>query len=222
MEILPKIHVIPSKIVNTYLLIDPQGVALIDTGIPGSERKILAYLADQNLAAVDLKWILITHADIDHYGSLAALQRLCPAQAYASEVEARAIVAGKPSRELKVAPLVKPFLNIFERLTPIPPAKVDVHIQDNETLPILGGLRAISTPGHTPGHTSYYLEEHGVLFCGDSIVCHAGKMRLSSGFNNWDASASLAAGQRQARLGARMVCSGHGEILPTLPAAWNF
>lgn len=222
MEIIPHIHRLPLRFVNIYLIVMPEGAALIDAGMPGSQKQILAYLARLGLGPADLKYILITHADIDHYGSLNALEKLCAAQVCASELEAQAMRAGQSSRALKVAPLLKPFFKLIDWLYPIPPARVDTILHDNEVLPILGGLRVIATPGHTPGHTSYYLEEAGVLFCGDSIVCHSHQLRLSSGMNNWDAAASRASGQRQASLGARILCSGHGEIMNNLPVDWKF
>ena len=47
----------------------------------------------------------------------------------------------------------------------------DATFADSETIP-LGSLRlrAIHTPGHTPGHACFYHEESGVLFTGDHIL----------------------------------------------------
>jgi glyoxylase-like metal-dependent hydrolase (beta-lactamase superfamily II) len=52
-----------------------------------------------------------------------------------------------------------------------PPVEVDHFVSEdgNELLP--GDLRAIDTPGHTPGHTSYLLDrDGGVLLVGDAAV----------------------------------------------------
>ena len=34
MEILPNVHLIPGIIANPYLIVEPEGLTLIDTGIP--------------------------------------------------------------------------------------------------------------------------------------------------------------------------------------------
>jgi glyoxylase-like metal-dependent hydrolase (beta-lactamase superfamily II) len=44
MKIAPNIHIIPGVTANPYLLLDPDGLTLIDTGIPGSAHKILKYI----------------------------------------------------------------------------------------------------------------------------------------------------------------------------------
>jgi len=48
-EIIPNVHLIPNIVANPYLLIDPDGLTLIDAGLPGSQRKILRYLAGREL-----------------------------------------------------------------------------------------------------------------------------------------------------------------------------
>ena len=96
MEILPNVHLIPNIVANPYLLVDPDGLTLIDAGLPGSHRKILRYMASLGYAPADLKRILITHADFDHVGGLAALKAASGARVFASLVEAQAMAEGTP------------------------------------------------------------------------------------------------------------------------------
>ena len=91
MEILPNVHIIPNAVSNQYLLIDPDGLTLIDAGMPGSHRKALSYLAGLGYKPEDLKRILITHADFDHVGGLAAIKAATGAHVFASPVEAQAM-----------------------------------------------------------------------------------------------------------------------------------
>jgi hydroxyacylglutathione hydrolase len=53
----------------------------------------------------------------------------------------------------------------------IPPLKADGHVADNQKLKI-GAIEVtvIHTPGHSPGHVSYYLPEPKVLIGGDLII----------------------------------------------------
>ena len=52
-----------------------------------------------------------------------------------------------------------------------PPVEVDHFVSEDATEALPGDLRAIDTPGHTPGHTSYLLDRAGgVLLVGDAAA----------------------------------------------------
>ncbi|MGD0612802.1 MAG: MBL fold metallo-hydrolase [Anaerolineales bacterium] len=221
MEIIPNVHLIPGITANPYLLIDVDGLTLIDTGIPGSSRKILRYMADLGYKPGDLKRILITHADMDHVGGLAALKTISGARVYAHAIEAEAMAAGRPSRPLKPRnTFMKVVFTLTSRLFRIRPFLVDERLADGQILPILGGLRVVETPGHTPGHISFYAPSAGILFVGDSLVSEATGLRGSRGATNWDLEKANEAVRRQAALGARIVCPGHGAVV--MEAAGKF
>ena len=84
MKIIDNVHIIPEVFSNTYLLIDPDGLTLIDSGLPHSEKKILAYVTSLGKSADEVKRIILTHSDLDHIGSLAALHKATGAQTYAN------------------------------------------------------------------------------------------------------------------------------------------
>ncbi|HEX7540726.1 MAG TPA: MBL fold metallo-hydrolase, partial [Anaerolineales bacterium] len=139
-KIASNIHVIPGVIANPYLLVDSDGLTLIDTGIPGSANKILRYIKQAGYSFRDLNRILLTHADYDHAGSLAALKKETGARVYASLFEARAIATGQFPRSLKTDNIVlKPVFALAERLGRISPAHVDEHLSDGQVLPVLDG-----------------------------------------------------------------------------------
>jgi glyoxylase-like metal-dependent hydrolase (beta-lactamase superfamily II) len=214
MEIIPNVHLIPGIIANPYLLIDPGGLTLIDAGLPGSHKKILRYMKELGYGPQALKRILITHADFDHVGGLAALKSASGARVYAHSIEAAGIAEGHSTRELQPRNVLMKFLyaSLAGMFKP-KPARVDENLKDGQTLPVLGGLRVLETPGHTPGHTSFFLPSAGVLFTGDSIVSEKTGLRGSTGANNWDQPKSDASVRRQAALGAKIVCPGHGEVV---------
>ena len=221
MEIIPNIHLIPNITANPYLLIDPAGLTLIDAGLPGSDRKILRYLAGLGYAAKDLKRILITHSDFDHVGGLAALKAASGARIYASAVEAQAMLDRHASRPLKPrSVIVKILFDGMARLFKPARVQADELLMDGQVLPVLGGLQVIETPGHTPGHLSFFAPSAGILFCGDSIVSGESGLRGSSGANNWDQPKSDESVGKQAALGAHIVCSGHGPVV--MDAAGKF
>ncbi|HKJ40409.1 MAG TPA: MBL fold metallo-hydrolase, partial [Anaerolineales bacterium] len=74
MKITDNIHLIPNVQSNSYLIVEPDSLTIIDTGMPFSEKQTLRYIASLGRSAKEIKRILITHADLDHYGCLAALK----------------------------------------------------------------------------------------------------------------------------------------------------
>ena len=112
MQIIENVHHIPEVACNTYLIVEADGLTLIDAGLPGSRRKILAYMASLGKAPRDLKRILITHSDWDHVGGLRAMQKASGARTYASQLEADAMAEGRSSRPTKLPALhVRCFAN---------------------------------------------------------------------------------------------------------------
>jgi glyoxylase-like metal-dependent hydrolase (beta-lactamase superfamily II) len=214
-KITDNIFVVPEVNCNPYLILDPDGLTLIDTGLPGADKKILAYVANLGKSPADLKRIILTHADLDHVGGLAALHKATGARTYASQIEADAIAAGKPSRQIKPRGFSWRRL-LFTVLGPFMKPKrfqVDEILKDAQVLPIAGGLRVLDTPGHTPGHISLYAPASGVLFCGDSMVTKGNEIFGSRPGLTWDEAKARASEKKQAALGARIVCSGHGPVV---------
>ena len=214
MEIAPNVYWIPGITANPYLLRDPDGLTLVDAGLPGSQKKILAYMASLGFAPSDLKRILVTHSDFDHVGGLAALKKATGARVYASQIEAAAIANGKPSRAIRPAnPLTRLVMGTLSNIVKSTPLQVDEILTDGQVLPVLGGLRVLDTPGHTPGHISFFAPQPNVLFCGDSMVVREAGLEPSRPGITWYRAAADASVRKQAALGAQIVCSGHGPVV---------
>lgn len=72
-------------------------------------------------------------------------------------------------------PLFKPIMRLFPDH---PPVDVDHRIGEDTPVLLPADLRAIDTPGHTPGHTSFLLErDGGLLIVGDAAVAKDGEIR---------------------------------------------
>ena len=215
MKILDNVFGVPGVVANPYIIVDADGLTVIDAGLPRSEKKILAYVAGLGRQAEDIKRIIITHADFDHIGGLGALQRASGARTYASKIEADAIALGKSSREIKasgfsIRRLLFAVLRPFMKLKPF---QVDEILAEGQTLQVLGGLRIVETPGHTPGHISLFAPSLGILFCGDSMVSDEHGLQGSRPGITWDETRARASERKQAELGAQVVCSGHGPVV---------
>ncbi len=67
---------------NCYLLADEK-LALVDTGMPRDGETIIAAIKSLGRRAEELTHIFITHAHLDHIGSLALLKKSSTAQVVA-------------------------------------------------------------------------------------------------------------------------------------------
>jgi glyoxylase-like metal-dependent hydrolase (beta-lactamase superfamily II) len=194
-QIVPNVHVFTGLIVGrVYLVEDPDGLTLIDAGMPLAAARIVRQLKAAGHVPTDVKRILITHAHPDHTGGLPALKELTGAQVIASAVE-RPFVEGRES-----AP--------HPSGTP-----VDRPVEDGEVInEVLGGLHVILTPGHSPGHTAYWQPDRRVLFCGDAILNLVG-LTLPFAVVTPDMDENRRSVEKLAGLGASVVCFGHGPAL---------
>lgn len=82
MEIAPGIHRIESVLgprpFSQYLL-RGERTLLVDTGIAATpDEVILPFFTEAGLDPADLDYVLISHADVDHFGGNAALRRTAP------------------------------------------------------------------------------------------------------------------------------------------------
>jgi len=209
-KITPNIFAIQTLVGNQYLILSGQTAILIDTGLPGNDRRILAEISSQSIHTSQLKHILITHADGDHFGSLRALQSSTSAETSTSLAEATAICAGQSSRPLIAKNFIQRGLfRLTGKLFRAEAARVDIILESGVILPVLNGLQVLDTAGHTPGHVSFYLPEEKILFAGDSIWSKGGKPTPSSGANTWNVELARLAFERQMALSPKIIAAGH-------------
>ena len=216
MKVIDNVYVVSGVTANSYILVEPDGLTIIDTGLPYSEKTILKYITSKGWAAQDIKRILITHADLDHYGCLAALQKESGARTFASRVEAEAIAEGQSSRPIDRNgnnTLQRLLIVFFSRIMKATPFQIDEILAEGQTLPVLGGLQVVETPGHSPNHISFFAPSVRVLFCGDSMKSDDKRLYTSRSRNNWDQDMAKASVRKQAGLGAQIVCPGHGPVV---------
>jgi len=215
MKITDNIHLIPNAQSNSYLIVEPDSLTIIDTGMPFSEKQTLRYIASLGRSAKEIKRILITHADLDHYGCLAALKEASSACTYASQAEAEAMAKGGSSRPVNrgIGRFQGFIIHLMGKYLKPTPIQVDEFLTDGHILPVLGGLQVVETPGHSPSHLSFYAPSVRVLFCGDSMKSSDKGLRASRSRNNWDQTLANESVRKLSTLGAQIVCPGHGPVI---------
>ena len=104
--IIPGLSQISLGYVNAFLLEHDGQLTLIDTGVPGSEDKILAAVNELGRAKQDIKNILVTHLHADHAGSLKALKERTGAPAWMHPEDAQMVRKGEILRPFDPRPRI--------------------------------------------------------------------------------------------------------------------
>ena len=171
LEIQPNVYWINGGSSNFYLAVDDAGLLLVDAGMPRREKLVWEQIATLGYQPTDLTRILVTHADMDHVGSLAAIQRETGAKVYAGKETAVLLPNGRSPKHMPwFAQLI---IDTFMRYGKIPADCIEI-VEPGQTLPFLGGIQVLATPGHTLDHLSYFAPASGVLFAGDALNTRQG------------------------------------------------
>lgn len=171
-----KIH--PSIIFNDSDLI------LCDAGYPEQTEQIELELKKNGFSIQDITKIVITHHDHDHIGSLNELKRLNPkievitskeeAQFCNEEKEFFRLIQAKEYNKTLSGKELEMGLQFENYLKTVKNCKADRIVTDREY--IINGLKILSTPGHTEGHISLFLEESKILISGDLLALEDNKL----------------------------------------------
>ena len=161
-RIVGNIYFVGAKGLASYLITTPEGHILHDTGTVEMHDVIRSNVETLGFEVEDIKFMLHSHAHVDHMQGHAAMKRATGAQIVALGGDAVAIESGQDNSALG-----------DEGWEPV---EVDRVVEDGDTL-TLGGmtLRAVWTGGHTQGATMWIttVQEEGhtytVAFRGGEI-----------------------------------------------------
>lgn len=152
---------------NAYL-VQNRHTILVDTGMPGEERKVLQAVEQSGVKTGDIRLILHTHGHVDHAGSTAALAKLLGVPTAAHRADEALLRTGRmnPLQPLRMeARLIKPLVD-----KPFPPAAPDLLVDETTDLAEFGVQgRILSTPGHTAGSIALLLP-NGEAIVGDVLM----------------------------------------------------
>jgi len=171
----------------SYLVSGRGGAALIDTGWPTEEAwtALTDAIRQTGHDMADVRHVLVTHAHADHLGmagrvreasgalvgmhpaeSATLLHRVGP-QAWRERLSGWLRARGAPDDEAaEITEQMAGAVGFHARL-----ARPDFDVEHG-SLPLGAGtgLRAVWTPGHTPGHLCFYDEQREVLLTGDHVL----------------------------------------------------
>jgi glyoxylase-like metal-dependent hydrolase (beta-lactamase superfamily II) len=175
----------PLRYVLAYLLETERGPVLVDTGWPSAEAwdGLVAGVAATGHQMTEIAAVLVTHFHADHFGLANRVRDVSGAWVGMHPADA-AILSGLPARDGWAdedrAWMGRRGVPDSELDDLMPPKSfkmprnargADVLIEDGDRP--LGGdapVRALWTPGHTPGHLCFAHEGYDVLLTGDHIL----------------------------------------------------
>ena len=223
--------------VNVFGLVHPDGSwTLIDAALPFSASGIKGW-AEKNFGRAP-NAIVLTHGHFDHVGAAGALAEGWDVPVYAHPLEFPYLTGQKeyPAPDWKAGGGIMPLLS-----PTLPRGPVDL-AQRLEALPAEGGdMRSagmpgwtlLHTPGHTPGHVSFFRESDRTLLVGDAFCTTKPESFFAANFTQptelhgppayftSDWTAAQASVRKLAGLRPATVAPGHGKPLagPNVPEA---
>jgi len=202
-------------LINCFLVREDDGFTLVDTGMSGSANDILK--AAQQLGA-SIRRITLTHAHVDHVGSLDALHALLP--------DAEVSIGARDARFLKGDKILdsQEQHDTLRGGFPICTTTPNRLLKPGDRV---GSLEVVASPGHTPGHISFLDRRDRTLIAGDAYTSKGG---LSTGgtfrlvfplpaMATWSKTVGIQSAEALYALQPSRLAVGHGNVLENPMAA---
>ena len=207
MQIAPGVHQVRMLGADSFLL-EEDRLTLIDAGMVGSRLMLERYLRRIGRRLDELDRIICTHGHPDHIGGVGELVRdrddiavlIHPDDLAGLTRPLREAMATAESHGERRGRIIQ-----YLTRTPADPTPVE----HGDVLPILGGVRVVHTPGHTPGSICLYLDGPRVLFTGDVLQVVRGRLTYASAFFSHDHAGARGSVERLAALDVEMIALSH-------------
>jgi glyoxylase-like metal-dependent hydrolase (beta-lactamase superfamily II) len=194
---------------NCFLVRENDGFTLVDTGMSGTANDILKAAQQFGLP---IRRIALTHAHIDHMGSLDALHESLP--------DVEVAIGERESRFLAGDLSLDPSEQHDKLRGGFPGAKTKptrlLKAGDR-----VGSLEVVASPGHTPGHISFLDTRDRTLIAGDAYstkggIATPGTIKLLfplPAMATWSKSVGLRSAEALLALKPSQLAVGHGRVL---------
>lgn len=164
-----------------YAIESPRGPVLVDAGWnhPDAWEALSGGFAALGIDVADVYGVVVTHFHPDHAGLAGQVRETSGAWIAMHEADAAIVtlmrgLADDEHRNFQTEMLRRAGaegldVSVPAAERPVPPAQPDRTLRDGDLVDVPGReLRAIHTPGHTPGHLCLRLEDR--LFTGDHVL----------------------------------------------------
>ena len=184
MEVAPGIHRIDAplgaRVVSLYLFAGQERSLLLDVGVDGTAQKELKnYLDRAGLDAQRIRWAVVSHADVDHFGGIASLRELVPqAVCVAHRLDAPLIADYARYEAFRARGFLEPWgldespdvLAWTRAVTRERP--VEMTVMGGERVDLGDGweLELLHLPGHSYGHLAVFDPRSRTLAISDAVL----------------------------------------------------
>lgn len=225
-EIAPGIAGLRIAFVNVFGVTHSEGQwTLVDAGLPFSATYI-RHWAETSCGGAPMA-IVLTHGHFDHVSAARELADAWGVPIYAHSAEFP-YLTGKESYP---KPNVGAGGGMMSWLSPLyPRGPVDLGdrlraLSEGELGEAMPGWQAIATPGHTPGHVSFFRPSDRLLLAGDAFcttkpesffeaaIVQKPELHGPPAYFTWDERLAAQSIGRLAQLGATLIAPGHGQAL---------
>ena len=210
MKITDKIYKVDNiKGANSYLVETNDCLIIIDSGISKDCSSIINYITSIGKNPKGLKYILLTHSDIDHVSGAACLRAKTGAKIAIHGNDAD-VLTGKKKSPKKI----KGFQGFMFKIIGVlfmkaSPTKPDIILKDGD---VISGLLVIHNPGHTPGSVSFFDHKDSVLFSGDALLCDKeGNIMLPRPNFSLNINQANQSAEKLKELSFKILLPGHGK-----------
>ncbi|WP_286691159.1 MBL fold metallo-hydrolase [Aeromicrobium sp. REDSEA-S38_B2] len=220
------VHLATGTDVNWLLLQDGDALTVIDTGYPGDADRLDASVRALGREPGDVAAVLVTHAHVDHVGSI---ERWWQEHGVPVLVHEDELANVRGERHESATPLDvarrawRPRTALWAARITRAGGTAHVTAPHAQTwtgegpLDLPGRPVPVHTPGHTSGHTAFLLADAGVLVTGDAIVtAHATTSRRGPqqlpGFFATDPTLAARSLERFRDLDVDTIAPGHGPV----------
>jgi glyoxylase-like metal-dependent hydrolase (beta-lactamase superfamily II) len=182
-EVVPGIHRIESILgprpFAQYLLQDERTM-LVDTGVAETpESVVLPFLAAQGVDPAELDFVLVTHADVDHFGGNSAIRAAAPGALFCAHADDAGWISDR-ERILRErygwyaahGIAYPPDTAAWLRDAMGPDVPVDVQLRGGEVLRLGPSLevRVLHLPGHSRGHLGVWEPASRTAIISDAVL----------------------------------------------------
>jgi len=177
------------RVNSLYLIRGDDGAVLFDTGVDGTAQQHLQpYLEENGIDPETIRWVFVSHADVDHFGGLSSMRELLPHAVYGCHRDDAALIESYEVFETRRArnfrepwgldedPEVLAWTREVTRESP-----VDVQVVGGERLRLSKDreVEIVHAPGHSRGHLSLWDSATRSLIVSDAVL--ADSVRLADG-----------------------------------------
>ncbi|WP_194421610.1 MBL fold metallo-hydrolase [Microbacterium abyssi] len=226
MKLAPHLHRLGNDLVASYLIDLPEGITLVDAGLPGHWSDLQRELEAIGRPLSDVRGLVLTHGDSDHIGFAERLRQEIGVPVFIHAADTHRVRTGEKPKTPMGPARIGPVLGFFAyglRKNAMRTRYVQdiVEVADGDVLDLPGTPVVIGMPGHSPGSIAVHVPSVDAVFVGDALTTRhvlTGREGAQPAPFTDEPAEAMASLDRLAGLTASWVLPGHGAPWQGSPA----